>query len=711
MGLAGFLVALSDKGGAYRARATTMGILTITAAISAMIGAQASLSAAWAVGLMLLFAFLSGLVRVYGDGAASIGASTAIVFAISSTTPSTGIVDTLERGGFVLIGGVAAILLALALWPIAYYRPARVTIADVYRALADYADDIVRYAARATTDPQTLDNTNPESAQQASRLRDIDQRILFQRAPALIRQTLETARVTLANTRRGRHGESGRGERLLVMLEGADQLFRASVAIADLLEDITYVPYARNTGLALQEAIREYAETAREITTVLEIEKYAVALPELIWGADTIRAEIAAISQSTEIAQHPQSSQDKIDLDAIAHVKAEYEYAAVLVDRLQQYTRVIAANVSTINTERPVSDDLILPTTESAEKSVSFLNPVLDAFSTDSVVLRHSLRLGIVTAIAIWITRAFSLDHGYWATLTVLVTLQPHLNDTTLKGVQRVGGTVLGGLLAALLVGLIHSPVALIVIVFILVVVSVSLIPLNYGAFSLFSTTTFILLAEIGIHDPHIVTSRILNTFIGGALSLIAIRLFWPSWERTRFPDYMAVALRANRRYLKRVTDAVLLSDESAKSKLMSVRRQVGLAELNVEASFQRVLSEPKSKTAELESSMTALLYTRRVSAAITTLSAVHWDQIDPPWRDAFARLSALAQSTLDSVAASVERARPPEPLPNFTALIQGVDPQTISSNNLIVKKHMERLVRQLRILHDAVQRMFTTVR
>ncbi len=704
MGLAGFLVALSDRGGAYRARATTMGILTITAAISAMIGAQASLYAALAVGLMLLFAFLSGLVRVYGDGATSIGASTAIVFAISSTTPSTGIVDTLERGGFVLVGGVAAMLLALALWPIAYYRPARETIADVYRALADYADDIVRYAARVTTDPQSLENDKgkPGSAQQASRLRDIDQRILFQRAPALIRQTLETARITLANTRRGRHGESGRGERLLVMLEGADQLFRALVAIADLLEDITYVPYARNTGLALQEAIREYAETTREITTVLEIEKHAVALPELIWGADTIRAEIAAITERTK---------NEIDPEEIAHVKAEYEYAAVLIDRLQQYTRVIAANVSTINTERPVSDDLILPATESTEKSVSFLDPILDVFSKDSVVLRHSLRLGIVTAIAIWITRVFSLDHGYWVTLTVLVTLQPHLDDTTLKGVQRVGGTVLGGLLAAILIGFIHNPVALIAIVFILVIVSVSLIPVNYGAFSLFSTSTFVLLAEIGIHDPHIVTSRMLNAFIGGALSLIAIRLFWPSWERTRFPDYMAAALRANQRYLKRVTDAVLLGDEAAKSKLMSVRRQVGLAELNVEASFQRVLSEPKSKTAEVESSMTALLYTRRVSAAITTLSAVHWDHIDQPWRDAFARLSTLAQSTLDSVAVSVERGRPPEPLPNFTALIQGVDPQTISSNNLIVKKHMERLVRQLRVLHDAVQRMLTKAR
>ena len=80
----------------------------------------------------------------------------------------------------------------------------------------------------------------------------------------------------------------------------------------------------------------------------------------------------------------------------------------------------------------------------------------------------------------------------------------------------------------------------------------VALLPLNYGAYAVFGTPAFVLLAESSAGDWHLAGLRIVNTLIGGALALIGAQLLWPGEERNRLPELAATAIRANAEFLRR---------------------------------------------------------------------------------------------------------------------------------------------------------------
>src|SRR5262249_20931935 len=84
-----------------------------------------------------------------------------------------------------------------------------------------------------------------------------------------------------------------------------------------------------------------------------------------------------------------------------------------------------------------------------------------DTLSPASVELQHALRVAIVATAAALVAAAFHLERSYWVTLTVIIVLQPHAVATVRRGLQRVGGTVIGGLAASLIVRTVRPPLVL----------------------------------------------------------------------------------------------------------------------------------------------------------------------------------------------------------------------------------------------------------
>src|SRR5262249_34265720 len=149
-----------------------------------------------AVPATLAIAIACGLGRAYGNAGASVAIAVLNIYVISLGYPPSHPGEALTRAGFVLVGGSWAMVVALVLWPLRPYRPARDAVASAYGPLADYADLIAEW---------THTDSLPREPQ--------------------MRSALETGRAALATVRRGRPGESARGERLLVLYEIADQLF------------------------------------------------------------------------------------------------------------------------------------------------------------------------------------------------------------------------------------------------------------------------------------------------------------------------------------------------------------------------------------------------------------------------------------------------------------------------------------------------------
>jgi uncharacterized membrane protein YccC len=258
---------------------------------------------------------------------------------------------------------------------------------------------------------------------------------------------------------------------------------------------------------------------------------------------------------------------------------------------------------------------------------------------------------------------------------------------------------VLGALIAAALGAYFHDPRAILVMATVFVACCVALLPVNYAAFSVFLTPTFVLLAEASAGDWSLAETRVLNTLLGGALALAGARFLWPSPERARFPAYGAAAVRANAAYLGVVIDRFDDRSTSASHEMRAARRAVGLATVNAEESLQRALTEAHGDQRPLAPALACLAYTRRFTASVAAL-AIARHAADGTTRAILLPVKERLLPVLEDLASALETARVPADPPNIDATL------TQASMSVIVKARVERLARQAKTLHDAVARM-----
>ncbi|MFI5256668.1 MAG: FUSC family protein [Gemmatimonadales bacterium] len=663
MSLGGFNGALADKGGPYRTRAATMAAVTLASAIAVLLGTLASGHPAVDIPLVFAVALACGLARVWGAAGVSVAGAALSTFAIALAVPAGGPADALVRAGFAVVGGLVAMAIALVLWPLRPFRPARMAVADSYRALAGYADDLALYLRH-----ERAGGTMELPA-----------------GSAAVRAALETARGVLARMRRGRPGSSGREESLIVLGEAVDQIFGHLVAAGETVDTIAAAERAPTPDAELSRSVVDVAATARLLAIAVETER-AAPMIAVAWSGDALRQSLAG-SATTEQA------------------RAHYEQAAAIIDRAAQYAGVAAVTAAALDRAQSPPEAARAAASPSAtqivEERTSPLAMLRAVLAPGSLIFRYALRLAVVTTIAVGLAEAMHLKRGYWLTITVIVILQPYTGATTLRALQRVLGTVLGAILTALLGAAFHDPRAILVLSFLFAASCVALLPVNYAAYSVFLTPTFVLLAEASAGDWHLASTRVMNTLIGGGLALVGARLLWPSPEWQRLPGYMAAALRANREYLQCVVELFADRSQRAGARIRSTRRGIGLASVNAEESFQRLLGEFDGPPAALSPVMTSLTYTRRLTASIAALALARHAPADGAdvILEPFAR---RASGVLEDLAGALEEHRPPAPLP---ILVEVGDGRRDGTPSPLLGARVDRLARQIRLLHDAVDR------
>jgi uncharacterized membrane protein YccC len=634
---AGFTVALADKGGSYRTRAATMGGVTVATAIAVTAAALAAPYVWAAAPLMLVVASLCAFAAVLGPAAAGGAVTVAVLFAVSLASPSTA--GALARGAAILGGGTWAMGLALLFWPVRVYKPARWAVARTYRALAAQAHTMADVAPTLGSDAWVAEITRGHGA---------------------IRDTLEEARAVLAATRRGRLGESRRGARLLVCLQVADQLFAALVALEAVLD----------------------------------------ASPARVSSAATLEGLAASLELLAErvVPEGRLSPPPPVGFSAADARAAGDEHAAVLIDRMRGYVELAHETIATLHDDRaPIATAAPFPVADAPPLG----ERIREQLTTDSVLARHALRVGVTAAIAVVATRAIGVPRGYWVTLTVLITLQPYRHATFTKALQRVAGTVGGAIVAALLLASLHSSDALLVVATLLAGVSAAVLQLNYALFAFFLTPTFVLLAELNARDWHLAEVRIINTVGGGLLALLASRLFWPHRERDRFSDEIERVLAALADYVEAVARVLSESIPAPAPTLPPVRQRLGLAMNAADASFERLLADGGAPRALQEPMMAMLLYVRRIAAtlgAAVSVRSVTPLTVDRAAVDAFA---AAVAGWLREAAKSQDgdlSPPPPHPLSALDALLRPFA-------GTLLGVRLARLVQQLTVLHDATLR------
>lgn len=450
-------------------------------------------------------------------------------------------------------------------------------------------------------------------------------------AVAQTRRAIEMARVVLGRSRRGRPGPSVRGRQLLLLLEEVDQLFGALIALDDA---IALEPHPVLTSL-VEEVARWIAQALEDTAGALEAERALKVVP----SAKALRHKVEA--RADALSEH---------------------VVQILLRALERLT-------TSVELARAIDDPAVRVPSRAREpselsKNGSFRSLLVDHLTLDSAFFRHALRTGIATAL-VWLgSHALHVEHGHWATLTCLAILQPYGLPTWAKAVQRVLGTLCGVGIAMVVAAWVEVPLATLLFCLACVAVAMALMPLNYGVYTVLLTPAFVLLAETESGEK-VEGARVLLTLLGAGVALVSSRLLFPISERDQFRPLLAEALDTLRELLQ-----VAAAARPDAAKLRAARRKLGVALLNAEASYQRMLAEPLDPQ-ESEALLTILLYAYRLAAGLIALAE---SEGTLPHAELRARAPALSSALGELRDAVLERALPSPPSEPHAPLPEGAE-------------------------------------
>ncbi len=616
--LGALLTCICDPGGPIRRR---LPLLTAFVCCGALLLSGFGLlrnAGIWpTVALALPVLFVTSFLRVWGQPTQALGNLLAVVLLLGTDDPIS-LHEAAVSATVFAAGGAWALQLTLIIWRIYPYGPARQAVADVWVELAR----MVRAALTLATANAELPAW--ESQARAGRF--------------AVRAAIERARTTLMETVDSRGPSSGPGAQNLLRLEAADQLFAAVIALSDMLEQAG--PETRAQALPLLRRLRA-------MLTVLAHATEREALDRV----PRMERNLAAI--------------DRAGVDSPALRPA----AHAIADRLRMATKFIDPAQYLPGSGRQGEEGVSL------RRRIT--GPVLANLSWRSATLRHAVRTTLVVSACLAATLVWHSPYTHWLTITLVLVMQPFFAMTWQRSLERVGGTLLGGVIAAVLSALLQTRLHVAGMLPILGALALAVRQVSYGVYIAVYTPTVIFLVE-SFHPAEsqwrIAAARAGFTIMGGFIAVGANMLLWPSWEPDQVRKDLRAAIAAHAAYAASVLGT---AEEAAHHRS---RRAAGLASNNLEASLTRAMQEPRADRDRLQAVLVADATLRRIAGRLGAI-ALDRKNID------FTQHALVLGWLPDALNAMAEQ-RPVPPRPEARA-----------------DDALERLARQVALLAGAVER------
>lgn len=691
--LGGWLTSLADAGGAYRTRARSMAAFVVGGALTCAVASLASGHRTLALVLVAVWAAMGGLLRVGGDAGAALGIMYAATFVAALAMPTTDPREAWLRAALLAAGGLSAMVLALGVWPVRPYAPVRERAAAAVHALSALARglrDAFHAAVRAPHDPAAATDPRTPFA------------TLARTRHAPVRAALEEARIVLAQTRRTRLATSRAAEDLAVLLEQVDELFAALVGAEGAVEAVSLAPEPDERVLeAIAVVLRRLPEALDGLAASIAVGRRSGQRPPALPALDG-----AVVALWNRLEPLPGIVPGRPAGERVGHAAALLEQVTTLLDAVVDTTVAMVSGRDPDPVARPGRTRWATMPRRAVASVVGALRLLA---APDAVTRRHAMRLGVMVAVAQLIGGAFHVTRAHWMTTTVLLVLQPYAGATWQRSAARVGGTVLGGVVAAVLAAVLHDQLALAAAMFVLAVAAVAVRRIDYALFTFFLTPLFVLLAEPALGDWRLAGVRIVDTVTGGVLAVLASRVLWPTYESESIPATLGTLLDRVRESLDAAARAAgLLPDGEAAGAPARARRRMGLAANMADAALERWLAEPRGRGRrhDAEALLTMLAEVRRVGVACTGLAALPRHAGAPP--APLVERVAVLDAMLVDLAEAMRAGRPPAPAdPGVVAGAAGASRRTAEHHVVSpAAGPLSRVARHVLGLHGAVSRL-----
>ncbi|WP_310634484.1 FUSC family protein, partial [Paraburkholderia sp.] len=559
-------------------------------------------------------AWLGALVRCRGALPGLRGLLVATAFAVCAAFPVHGLQDARDYALYFVAGGVWATACNLALWQ--YSADTRVrsaTFAWLY-ALGSYVGKLA----------QAPDSRHGAAASRAE-----------------LRTTLDTMSAAISAAP-GAVAPACRR-----WLADAEQAMALLAGIESLLHSRRRAPQA-DAEAATLELIRAVLERLAEAIDACAADLRRAAKPDAALTAERLRP----------FAEHAEFARESADAEAPSlDARAWRESFMTLCARLA----TLAADADPDSGTRNAARAADAAASHASQPWRDALRAVVAQVRTHGVFARYAARLAVAAMIAVSLARWRSGEQGYWLALTTMFIVQPTFSQTMRVSSLRIGGTMLGAVLASALALAIHSPILLALAILPLATGTLAARAVSYVSYILFLTSHFVLVAHLGtpVGEPwDLAVSRVLNSLAGVAVGVAASFLAWPEWEQHKLGPAAAHALKCVSEYVQAVLrgHASASESESANSAdtaqreaqaernardIAALRRQACLAVDALESVISATRLESLSSNHRAAHASVLMLRLRKLVGVVSPLEGAD-AALDHADR---ARLAALAQS------------------------------------------------------------------
>ncbi len=525
-------------------------MLTLAATL---LGSVTGGSAVWSVGCMLGVAFLAGLFKNLGERGSGLSLCLYVMFLIANAHPASG-TDLKERMLLTLIGGAWNTLLGLTTaLAVREQQPYRRTISGIWRASAGLMAKIAAgwdgRAARA------------------------NQRELYI-AEKEVRAAID---VSFAFHERAAHqlrGKEGKGAeyQLAQVRKSAALVATHMTAIAEELEGIRLQSVEEALRIRLAKLFRAL-RISSERMSVLVLTRRPEETLLMRDAVDSIRIALTALEEH----RTPTSL-------GITQAVRRVMQLATRCGRLMERSMQRLEGVAEVPMFRayPVMKTIYVLHPKHWWRSLRLL------FSIDSHTARYAARTALAAALAVGISRWFHINHGYWLPFTVIIVMQPYFVATIRKAIDRLIGTVAGGIAGGLLLLLpahLHLKEAML---FCSAILMIHFFKAQYRVSAFFITLNLVVLFSVSQElDKQIILLRAGLTLLGAIIGVTAGFLLLPAWDRKWLPRLLAGALARNWAYF-----SATFSERTALT-WTRFKRVAEVANSNAFDSFNRAVQEP----------------------------------------------------------------------------------------------------------------------
>ena len=542
--------------GAFGWRVRTLFTGAFMTVLFAVIGMLTGFSIVLTALCMFAVAFLATLLKNIGDRASGLAICVYLMFIFSNANPDNKLFEIKHRLVYIAVGASFAVftgIIASLIEPA--QQPYRRQIALIFKAIASLVATIAGNKDTVNSGAPPPELYDREKDVRAA----MDNSLKFFEKLAHQVSSKENQHYQLAQVRKS---ASLIAVNVMAMADEMEQIH-----LADLDESL------RLKAAAMYWALQEAVSRVSVYVLTLKPEEKVLALSQI----NRLR------KLSVLIYNYP------VQVDAAQ--KAAMRRILHLAGRTAMLLENAIKRIDAMGKDKPVIRSYSLIKTSFVLKPKYLLRNMLSVFDLTTLTARYALRSAIAATIAIVLYKYFHIDHGYWLPFSVMIIIQPYFGATFKKAVDRVVGTLLGGLAGTLLL---HIPADLHfkeVILFITFITMVYYVRKNYAIAVFAVTINLVLLFHIeasNINIYAIMITRALCTTGGALLAVVSGFALLPTWDEKWLPVHINAAVRSNYDYFFNT-----LYNPARRTGWTRLKRIAESRNSDVFDSFNRYLAEP----------------------------------------------------------------------------------------------------------------------